>query len=273
MNLCKCGCGKECNDQYCNHHHRRGAIQSEEMKEKNRIAHLGRIPSQETREKNRKSMLGKKQTPEQIKKRVKSRSWYRPTEEIKNKISKTLTGTHLSEERKINIGIGNIGKIRSEEARKKYSKAKKGHIKTEDTIQKLKIARMYQKFVKKDTIPEKLLQTELSKRGYLYQTSYTVFGQPDIAFPEKKIAIFSDGDYWHGNPDKYKPEDIIGCGKTKSTAQNKWERDENVNKRLQKEGWIVLRYWENEIKDNCENIVDEIELFLSIKFKVLENKI
>lgn len=46
-----------------------------------------------------------------------------------------------------------------------------------------------------------------------------------------KIAIFCDGDYWHKFP-------------------NGLEKDKIQTKKLQEKDWIVLRFWEHEIKNN-----------------------
>ncbi|QLJ53449.1 MAG: hypothetical protein Sv326_1274 [Candidatus Fermentimicrarchaeum limneticum] len=111
-------------------------------------------------------------------------------------------------------------------------------------IQKKKIrnARLYYIFPRKDTSIERKVQNELSNREIGYYKHYPVIGQPDIAFPDRKIAVFCDGDYWHG-----KRRDVR-------------ERDTRINEKLRNEGWLVLRYWEHEINTNTEALVDEIEL-------------
>jgi DNA mismatch endonuclease (patch repair protein) len=123
--------------------------------------------------------------------------------------------------------------------------------------------RLNQIFPVKDTIIEKLLQEELTKRGYIYMKHYPIRGQPDIAFPEKKIAIFADGDYIHGNPNKYKATDMICMNEC--TAGEKWNKDRNITDNLQKQGWLVLRYWETEIHISPKNVVDEIEDVFMVK--------
>ena len=52
----------------------------------------------------------------------------------------------------------------------------------------------------KDTKPERILRHELFSRGYRYRVNYkTVIGRPDIAFTKVKLAVFVDGDFWHGH--------------------------------------------------------------------------
>ena len=38
------------------------------------------------------------------------------------------------------------------------------------------------------------------------------------------------------------------------------ERDKEVNEHLRSEGWIVLRFWGNEIKKNAQECADKIEM-------------
>lgn len=70
-------------------------------------------------------------------------------------------------------------------------------------------------------------------------------GKPDFAFPGHKLAIFVDGDFWHGrlerrpttNPDYWKEK----------IARNQ-RRDKKINRTLRKRGWSVVRIWESDLK-------------------------
>ncbi|MCL4341063.1 MAG: very short patch repair endonuclease, partial [Candidatus Thermoplasmatota archaeon] len=56
-------------------------------------------------------------------------------------------------------------------------------------------------------------------------------------------CIYADGDYWHANPNKYKPMDL---------SDFQWRRkrtDKFINKILRANGYIVLRFWETDIND------------------------
>lgn len=75
---------------------------------------------------------------------------------------------------------------------------------------------------------------------------------PDFVFENEKIAIFIDGCFWHGCP---------VCKKIPSSNKDYWlkkferntERDKKATQELTEEGWIVLRFWEHEIKKNIDN--------------------
>lgn len=132
----------------------------------------------------------------------------------------------------------------------------KGKKFSEEHKRKLRVSRLKQINPSKDTSIEVKLQDELSSRGYGYYTHYPIRGQPDIAFPDQKIAIFADGDFWHSNPSKFEARDKHTRGRT---VKDIWEKDKKTNNKLQEKGWLILRYWESEIKANVEGVVDEIE--------------
>jgi DNA mismatch endonuclease (patch repair protein) len=88
-----------------------------------------------------------------------------------------------------------------------------------------------------------------------------MFGKPDFAYPELKIAIFADSDFWHGFDWSKKKNEI----KTnKEFWLNKIERNMNrdleVSARLEEEGWRVIRIWGHDLvrnPDKCHNIVQK----------------
>jgi DNA mismatch endonuclease (patch repair protein) len=104
---------------------------------------------------------------------------------------------------------------------------------------------------------------ELRKRKIYFQKYYRkAKGNPDIALPRKKIAIFIDGDFWHGYrfsqlkkrlPKKYWIPKI----------EKNIERDKKNRAALKKEGWKVLRVWEHEIYKYPEKSIAKIIYFLN----------
>ena len=113
----------------------------------------------------------------------------------------------------------------------------------------------------KDTKIEILLRKELWHRGLRYRKNVNkICGKPDIVFISKKIAIFCDSEFWHGYDWENKKREF-------KTNQDFWlpkierniQRDKEVNAKLTNDGWIVLRFWGNEIKTNLFACVDKIE--------------
>jgi len=115
----------------------------------------------------------------------------------------------------------------------------------------------------KNTKPELLVFRELRKRKiYFYKHYAKIPGKPDIALPRKKIAVFIDGDFWHGYkfskqkkrlPKKYWLDKI----------ENNIKRDRQNRNKLKKEGWKILKVWSHEIIKNPQQGVDKIVDFLS----------
>ena len=113
----------------------------------------------------------------------------------------------------------------------------------------------------KDSQIELLLRKELWSRGIRYRKNSTkIFGKPDIVFIGKKIAVFCDSEFWHGYNWEERKKDF-------KSHQEFWipkiernmQRDKEVTAKLESEGWIVLRFWGNEIKKNTAQCADIIE--------------
>ena len=73
-----------------------------------------------------------------------------------------------------------------------------------------------------------------------------IMGKPDFVFPKARLAIFVDGDFWHGNPKTFRqPKDNFDFWRQK-IARNR-SRDRLVNRALRARGWTVLRIWESSL--------------------------
>ncbi len=113
----------------------------------------------------------------------------------------------------------------------------------------------------KDSKIEVMLRKELWNRGLRYQkNSSKVYGRPDIVFSGKKIAVFCDSEFWHGYDWKNRKNEI----KSKREfwipkIERNIQRDIEVTNKLQADGWIVLRFWGNDIKKNLTECADKIE--------------
>lgn len=110
-----------------------------------------------------------------------------------------------------------------------------------------------------NTGPEMLLRRTLYSRGLRYRVHVrTLPGRPDIAFPGAKVAVFVDGDFWHG----------WGFATWKEKLQPYWRgkiernmaRDCERTAELEGEGWTVLRFWEHKVKEDVHACADSVEL-------------
>ncbi|MEQ2939084.1 very short patch repair endonuclease [Fusicatenibacter saccharivorans] len=113
----------------------------------------------------------------------------------------------------------------------------------------------------KDSEIELMLRRELWKRNIRYRKNVTrIFGKPDIAFIRKKVAVFVDSEFWHGfNWEVKKNEVKSNRDFWIAKIERNMERDAEVNQYLQNEGWLVLRFWGNEIKKDVVTCADKIE--------------
>jgi len=69
-------------------------------------------------------------------------------------------------------------------------------------------------------------------------------GRPDFAFPKAKVAVFTDGCFWHGCPRCYRRPKGNRAFWDAKLARNR-ARDRAVARELRKRGWRVLRLWEH----------------------------
>lgn len=118
----------------------------------------------------------------------------------------------------------------------------------------------------KDTRPEKALRKELWKRGLRYRKNVSNLpGKPDLVFIKAKIAVFCDGDFWHGHNWA-----IRGYGSFEEELKRyseSWanklrkniDRDARNNEKLQSMGWTVIRIWESDIKKDVKKCGDIVE--------------
>ncbi|MHB8513737.1 MAG: very short patch repair endonuclease [Actinomycetota bacterium] len=117
---------------------------------------------------------------------------------------------------------------------------------------------------KQGTRIENLLRAELSKRGLRYRINVRELpGCPDIVFTRHGCVIFCDGDFWHGR-DLAKRREKLASGHNSeywiNKISNNVRRDVSVTQDLRKKGWIVLRFWERDIKEDVVAVADQIQL-------------
>ena len=101
---------------------------------------------------------------------------------------------------------------------------------------------------------EIILAKKLWHKGIRYRKNYKLLpGKPDIAITKYKVAVFVDGEFWHG----YNwPESKKYLHRNKDYWVRKIEynrkHDLQVNKELEKMGWKVLRFWSKKVLKNPE---------------------
>ena len=123
-----------------------------------------------------------------------------------------------------------------------------------------------------DTAPELLLRAALTARGLRYRLHRgDIPGKPDIVFISAKVAVFVDGDYWHGNQWRLRGHKSLAGQMGKVHNRDYWlakimgnmERDRRINRILRKSGWKVIRIWESQLKKSPEKAANRVEKTLA----------
>ena len=111
------------------------------------------------------------------------------------------------------------------------------------------------------TKPELLLCKMLFARGHRYRKNdKSIFGKPDLTFKKIKLAVFVDGEFWHGkNWTEREKDHKTNAEFWKNKIETNIKRDKLVNSKLTEQGWTVLRFWDKEIEKNLTTCILEIE--------------
>ncbi len=104
---------------------------------------------------------------------------------------------------------------------------------------------------KADTKCEVALRRILWASGYRFRKNLRELpGRPDIVFPKAKLAVFCDGDFWHGRDWEARAQKLshgTNASYWLAKIRRNMERDQLNTKKLEEAGWTVLRLWETQI--------------------------
>jgi DNA (cytosine-5)-methyltransferase 1 len=115
----------------------------------------------------------------------------------------------------------------------------------------------------RDTAPEKLLRRALRKAGLRFRSCDTKLpGKPDFVLSARRLAIFVDGDFWHGRQWQTRKHASLEGQFTRSQSRDYWlakirrnmARDMANTAALLDKGWSVARLWETDVNrdpDQC----------------------
>ena len=109
-------------------------------------------------------------------------------------------------------------------------------------------------------VAETLLAKALWHSGIRYRRNYRGLpGSPDIVITKYRIAIFVDGEFWHG----YDWETRKGRLKRNreywiEKIEENIDRDRRNDRKLMELGWIPVHFWEKEVKKDVEGCASDI---------------
>lgn len=204
-------------------------------------------------------------TPEEIKRwkenlsKGTKRNWQK--EEYRNKVISANTGKKRTEEFRLGQSIRikqsyinnpelreQRGKLFSEcwkDGRNQFHEHKYSTSKAE-----VELLNLLQKIMPQYSIVKKSIH---GINGKLYY--------PDIVINDKIIVEYY-GDYWHANPKKYQPNDLVGNADVnghRPTANEVWKENAKRQKLLEESGFIYVIVWEFDWKTDKQKVLEKIQ--------------
>lgn len=88
--------------------------------------------------------------------------------------------------------------------------------------------------------------------------AHDIFGSPDFSFGRERVVVFVDGCFWHG---------CKGCRNIPATNRKFWmtkiernkSRDRAVTRKLRRDGWVVIRFWEHQVRRKPQACIEKIQ--------------
>lgn len=123
----------------------------------------------------------------------------------------------------------------------------------------------------KDSRAELALRRALHAAGLRYRLhAPDVLGRPDLVIRSRRLAVFVDGDLWHGNPDEVRRRGRTSLAELFPTRTEWWvakiertaQRDREVTEGLRSQGWRVVRLWEHDVLRDPEGCARTVLAFL-----------
>ena len=112
----------------------------------------------------------------------------------------------------------------------------------------------------KNTKPEVILRKCLWHQGIKgYRVNWKKEpGSPDICFPDKRVAIFVHGCFWHRCPICKLPLPRTNTEFWQAKFDRNQERDHRKRTALEEMGWRVIVIWECQIKKDLDGCIEII---------------
>jgi DNA mismatch endonuclease, patch repair protein len=115
------------------------------------------------------------------------------------------------------------------------------------------------------TRPEMLIRRALFSRGLRYRVRNRLPGRPDVVFPSAKVAVFVDGDWWHGNGWRLRGLPTFEAQFAhrngawwREKIETNMRRDRAADDALRTLGYEVVRLWESDVVSDTNACADRV---------------
>ena len=130
------------------------------------------------------------------------------------------------------------------------------------------ISKRMSKVKLKRGIAEMMLAKTLWHRGVRYRLNFRALaGSPDIAITKYKVAVFIDGEFWHGQDwENRKPRLKRNREYWIEKIEENMARDIRNDAILTATGWSVIRFWEKEVLKNVDACANAVIAVISTRY-------
>lgn len=134
-------------------------------------------------------------------------------------------------------------------------------------------SRIKKKNKRKDTKAEVVLRKSVWRLGLRYRLHRDDLpGKPDLVFPTDQVAVFCDGDFWHGRNWEARKKRLRRGANPKywiPKIEANMARDREQAKALRRSGWKVVRLWETDILKDPPGAAEKVR---SVVYKIREKR-
>jgi DNA mismatch endonuclease, patch repair protein len=115
---------------------------------------------------------------------------------------------------------------------------------------------------------EVILRRAMWAKGLRYRLISSLPGKPDVVFVAARVAVFCDGDFWHGRDLNQRIKRLAAGHNAQywvAKIRSNVERDRFITERLEASGWRVLRLWETDIRRDPDEAAAQVEDFVFVR--------
>lgn len=121
------------------------------------------------------------------------------------------------------------------------------------------MSRVRSKNTKAELLFRKALSAKVYPEGLRYRLHYKkTSGSPDIVFVSRKVAIFVDGDFWHGRNYGKDGKSRFWKKFWRDKIETNIRRDRRIDGKLKRDGWKVVHLWESDLKKDMEKCLARV---------------